>query len=254
MRFQEGPEAVFDGLRCALSGLKLVFKPGLRRYVAAPVLVNLVLFGAAFAVSGHYFSEFLNWLIPGWLDWLRWLLWPFFGFVFVLITLFSFSLVANLIGSLFYGRLTRKVQSEFLGNAPALLNEPARGKMGSGLRSEVGRLLFFLSRAVPLLFLFLIPGLNLVAPFVWLAFCAWFLGMEYLAYPMEEAGVLFDEQRRILQSGRLGVTAFGGLILLALAVPLLNIAIPPAAVIGATLYTGEKDLRRLADAAVERKE
>ena len=78
--------------------------------------------------------------------------------------------------------------------------------------------------------------------------------MEYLAYPMEEAGVLFDEQRRILQPGRFGVTAFGGLILLGLAVPLLNIAIPPAAVIGATLYAGEKDLRRLADAAVERGE
>jgi CysZ protein len=254
MRFQDKLNAGFDGLRCALSGLKLVFKPGLRRYVAAPILVNLVLFGVAFAVSGHYFSEFLNWLIPGWLDWLRWLLWPFFSFVFMLITLFSFSLVANLVGSLFYGRLTRKVQSEFLGNTPVLLDEPARAGMSSGLRSEVGRLLFFLSRAVPLLLLFLIPGLNLVAPFLWLGFCAWFLGMEYLAYPMEEAGVLFDEQRRILQPGRLGVTAFGGLILLGLAVPLLNIAIPPAAVIGATLYAGEKDLRRFADAAVERGE
>ena len=236
MPIRKVADSVLDGAKYALRGLPLVFRPGFRRFVMVPVLLNAVLFGAGFWVSGYYYSEFLAWLVPSWLDWLRWLLWPVFGLAFLVFTLFSFSLSANLFGCFFYGGLSRKVESEILRIEPDSKAPPSpTGGLG-GFFSELKRLGYFLSRATPLLLLFLIPGINLIAPFLWLFFSAWFLGMEYMAYPLEEAGLDFAQQRRQLRPKRLNVAVFGGLVLMGLALPVFNLIVPPAAVIGATLY------------------
>jgi len=60
-----------------------------------------------------------------------------------------------------------------------------------------------------------------------------------MAYPLENQGVLFSEQKELVKSVRLGALSFGGLAVLGLTVPVLNIIIAPAAVIGATLYFNE---------------
>lgn len=244
MDFRNHSESVFHSLRCGFSGLKLIFTPGLRRYVAVPILLNLVLFGAAFWLAGTYFEAFMERLIPNWLDWLRWLLWPLFGISLILIAVFSFSLVANILGSFFYAKLAQKVESQILGNLPDIEDEPRDISWVNGLSSEFGRLLYYFSRAVPLLLLFLIPGVNLVAPFLWIGFSAWFLAMEFMAYSLDEAGFLFSDQRRMMRPYRIHVTVFGGLILFGLAIPVLNLVVPPAAVIGGTLYIGDKKKKR----------
>jgi len=87
-----------------------------------------------------------------------------------------------------------------------------------------------------LLILSIIPGLNVIAPFLWALFGAWGMALEYLAYPLENQGVLFSEQKALVKSVRLGALSFGGLAVLGLTVPVLNIIVAPAAVIGATLY------------------
>jgi len=65
------------------------------------------------------------------------------------------------------------------------------------------------------------------------------MALEYMAYPLENQGVLFSEQKNLVKSVRLGALSFGGLAVLGLTVPVLNIIIAPAAVIGATLYFNE---------------
>jgi CysZ protein len=64
--------------------------------------------------------------------------------------------------------------------------------------------------------------------------------MDYMAYPLEIAGLTFKDQLRSMRPYRFEVVAFGGLALAGLAVPLLNLFVPPAAVIGATLYIHNK--------------
>ncbi len=228
------------GVYCLVRGLRLVTQPGLRQFVWIPLLINFTLYGLAFWLAGHYFSDSMNGLLsllPSWLDFIRWLLWPFFAFGFLLFTFFSFTLVANLVGSPFYGKLSEKTGELITGGHFTLtLAEASASSPLAGLLSEAKRVLYFLLRAAPLLVLFLIPGLNVIAPFVWLAFNAWFLALEYTSYPLEAQGILFGEQRAMLKNMRLGALAFGGLTMLGLAVPLLNILIPPAAVVGATIY------------------
>lgn len=240
MRLQNSSESLFHCINCGLRGLKLVVTPEFRRYVVGPVLLNLIVFGLAFWLSGTYFAAFLEWLIPGWLDWLRWLLWPVFGISLVFFALFCFSLVANMLGCLFYGGLARKVESRLLSTNPDGPKSSGEPSWIAGVSSEIKRLTFFLNRAIPLLLLLLIPGVNLIVPFVWLCFSAWFLGMEYVAYSLDGSGLTFPEQRRLMAPYRVHVTLFGGLLLMGLAVPIFNLVVPPAAVIGATLYVQNK--------------
>jgi len=107
------------------------------------------------------------------------------------------------------------------------------------LFAESKRMGYLGTRALPLLVLSIIPGLNVLAPLLWALFGAWGMALEYLAYPLENQGVLFSEQKELVKSVRLGALSFGGLAVLGLTIPLLNIIVAPAAVIGATLYFNE---------------
>ena len=55
--------------------------------------------------------------------------------------------------------------------------------------------------------------------------------LEYMAYPLENEGLLFSEQKQLLKSVRLGAISFGGLAVLGLTIPVLNLIVAPAAVI-----------------------
>lgn len=224
-----------------VQGLKLLNAPGLRPYVWFPILLNLVLYSAGFWLASRYFTAAMHWLVPAWLDWLRWLLWPLFALLLLATAFFTFTLMTNLLGSPFYGRLTeqvRKMHAE--GQRPA--HGVEHGALAS-LISEARRLGYFALRALPLLALFLIPLINVIAPFLWMLFGAWSLSLDYMAYPLEARGLLFREQRAVVRKRRLEMLAFGGAVMLGLAIPLLNMFIPPAAVIGATLYILEAERR-----------
>lgn len=223
-------------LRCLWQGLMLLPQPTLRRFVLIPLAINFLLYAGAFALASYYFANFLAWLIPSWLDWLEWLLWPLFGLAFILITFFSFTLVANLLASPFYDKLAERTEELLTGVAPqppeTSLTRAVMREMGAELR----RLWYFVTRAIPLAIVSVIPGLNLAAPFLWLLFNAWFMGLEYTAYPLANHDILFPEQRRLLARARLGNLTLGGVVLFGIGVPLLNILVPPAAVIAATVY------------------
>ena len=226
------------GAAYLLEGMHLVRQPGLRRYVLIPLLINLLLFGGllyfAFGWVGGLVELLLGYL-PGYLDWLGYLLWPLFALVGVLLVFFGFSLLANLIGAPFNDLLAAAVARHLTGQSQAegdwltLLRE-----LPSNLLSELRKLLYFLLRAIPLGILFLIPGLNLAAPFLWALFGAWMLALEYLAYPMENRGLRFAQQRHWLRAHRGLSLGFGAATLLATLVPLVNFLVMPVAVAGAT--------------------
>lgn len=221
---------------CLWQGLLLLRKPQLRRYILIPIAINLLLFGGAFGLAAYFFADFLTWLIPQWLGWLHWLLWPLFGAVFILITFFSFTLAANLLASPFYDRLAERAEAMIIGSRPKPEEEKWLRAAGREMTAELSRLAYFLIRIVPLGILSLIPAINLIAPFLWLVFNAWFLAIEYSTYYLANHGLRFPQQRKILSKAKFGAITMGGLIALGIAVPVLNVLVPPAAVVGATLY------------------
>lgn len=236
-------DVFLKGASYVLTGLRWLPRPQLRRFVALPLFINSVFFGGLIIWGAQEFGVFLDWALgylPTWLDWLRWLLWPVFVITVLLVVFYTFTLAANLIASPFNGLLSERVE--------ALARPQYTAPQGSALWQEMLRapftelvkLGYFLVRALPLLVLFLLPGVNAAAPFLWLAFSAWMLALQYADYPLGNHGLRFREQRRLLGQRRVLVLGFGSAVLLLTLIPIVNFLVMPAAVIGATLLWVEQ--------------
>jgi CysZ protein len=216
-------------------GLTLLSSPELRKFIIIPILINVVLYSGALVLSYFYISDLIDQFIPGWLHWLSWILWPLFFISFFIVGFFTFTIFANMLASPFYGKLSAKTLAMVSGQVVATEEQP----LPKVLFAELKRMGYLGTRALPLLVLSIIPGINVLAPLLWALFGAWGMALEYLAYPLENQGVLFSEQKELVKSVRLGALSFGGLAVLGLTIPVLNIIVAPAAVIGATLYFNE---------------
>lgn len=227
------------GFGCFTAGLKMLSQPGLRRYVLGPLLLNIALFAGLIWFGAGQFSDLVNWLLsplPDWLDWLRYLLWPLFALTVLIAVFFTFSLVANLIGAPFNGLLAEAVELRLTGQR---LEDAGGWKkiladVVPALLGELRKLGYFVLWAIPLAILFLIPGLNLAAPFLWAGFGAWMLALEYGDFPMGNHEIRFAAQRNIMRRRRGLALGFGGAAMLATLIPFLNFLVMPAAVAGAT--------------------
>ena len=111
------------------------------------------------------------------------------------------------------------------------------------------KLAYVALRSLPPLLLFVIPGVNVVAHFVWMLLGAWMLAVTYLDYPMANHGIGFVELRARLAERRLLGLGFGGAAMAALTVPVLNFLGIPCSVAGATAMWVEQ---RDGDAGTER--
>lgn len=234
-----------SGIGYFLQGLRLILRPGLRRYVVMPLAINIVLFGGLIWLGADQFKQLMDWLmpeLPNWLQWAEWLFWLLFGISALLILFFAFSLLANLVGAPFNGLLAEAVEFHLTGQRPAdgggwkkMLKE-----LLPTLLDELRKLLYFVAWSLPFLLLFVIPVVNVIAPFAWLGFSAWMLALEYADYPMGNHGLLAAEQKRRLGQQRLLSLGFGGAVTVATMTPILNFLVMPAAVAGATALWVER--------------
>lgn len=215
-----------------MHGFRVLREPSLRTLVIVPLVINFALYAGGLWVAVHYFALFMQSVLPQWLGFLQWILWPVFGLVFLFVVAFTFTLVANVLGAPFYAVLAERLVA-----AAGLESAQRAGAVRSAARGmwvELRRVAAYLLRALPFLLLFLVPGINLAAPFLWLAFSAWSLAQDYFAYPLDALGLPYDEQRRVLRELGTERFVFGALVQLGLAIPLLNVLVSPAAVAGAT--------------------
>lgn len=225
---------LFRGAGFFLRGLRLISRSGVRRYVAIPLIINTIFFGTAIAFGADYLGGFIDGIVPAGYEWLAWLVWPIFGLVVVVFLFFSFTLVANFVAAPFNGPLSAAVERHLSGRPAA---DDAAGLIvsaGGAILSEVRKLGYFHLRSVPLLVLFLIPGLNLLAPPLWFGFSAWRLAIEFSDFPLGNRGLSFPEQRARLAGRRARAHGFGGAALIFAMIPVLNFFVIPVGVAGAT--------------------
>jgi CysZ protein len=237
--------APVSGLGYLLRGVRLLTRPGLRRFVVVPLLVNILVFSGAIWAGVAAFEGFVTWMearVPSWLQWLEWLLWPLFVLTLLVLVFYSFGLVANLIAAPFNALLAEKVELHLTGRP---LTEggglaKAMRELVPTLVDEVRKVLYSLLWAVPFLILFLIPGVNLAAPVLWFLYTAWMLALQYVDYPMGNHGFKFSAMRSGLRKRRLLGLGFGAAAAGMTLIPVLNFIVMPSAVAGATaLWVGE---------------
>lgn len=221
----------------ALSGFKLVMRPGIRRYAILPLLINILIFGTGIWLGAALFGDFLQWLLPTWLDiWLvRILLWLVFTLATALIAFYAFSLLANLVAAPFNGWLAERTEIELRGRVGAEgTQRDFFADAAASIGAELRKLCYLVAWAVPLLLLFLVPGINLIAGPLWLLFGAWMLALEYADSPLGNHGVTFSRGRRLVAQRLTLALGFGATIMALTALPGLNLLIMPVAVCGAT--------------------
>lgn len=111
----------------------------------------------------------------------------------------------------------------------------------SAFAGELHKLGYFALFGLPLLLLFVVPVLNVTAPFVWGLFGMWVLALEYMDYPLGNRSIGFSDQRRLLRKRRMLHLGFGAGVLAMTVIPVLNLVAMPTAVIAATLLATEHD-------------
>jgi len=230
-----------SGAMYFIRGIRLIFAPGLRAYMIVPLLVNVVLFSALIYFGAAQFRELLDWLLPDWLDWLAVVLLPLFIIAALVLVFFTFSLIGNLVAAPFNGLLAEAVECHITGQPiPGGGVKKMIADLGRTMVSELRKLAYIVIRGIPVLLLFVIPGLNLAAPIIWILFGAWMLAISYVDYPMANHGLSFPEQRRQLGQHRYLALGFGAAAMFALAIPLVNFLVIPGAVAGATILWVER--------------
>lgn len=227
-----------------VEGFKLLWHRRIRWLVIIPLIINIVLFSAVTWLAGVWVGDWLDWLtasVPEWLQWLAWVIWLLFVLLVVVVYAFTFTIVANLIGSPFYGIIAERVinmqRGESDQTAETLTSLLAVARE-SFLR-ELKILSYMLPRTVAVLLVTLavsfIPVIDIIAPLIAASWAAWSLAIQYFDYPADIDQVTFGEMRQMAGKQRWLSLGFGVSALGAAAIPVINLLLLPATVIGGTL-------------------
>jgi CysZ protein len=240
------------GFGFLLQGARLLTHPGLRLFVLLPLLVNIIMLGLGlgFLISfvGGWMGDVVAWL-PEWMSGITWFLWLLFWLIFGMAVFFGFNLLANFIAAPLNGLLAEKVQLHLTGQDLGEANFGATlASIPRSIGREISKLTYYLPRILLLLVLALIPGINVIAPWLWVLFGAWMMVIQYVDYPMDNNGVSFGKMKRSLSEQRLLHLGFGGGVSLLLMIPVVNFFVMPIAVAGATaLYVSEHESLNIVD-------
>lgn len=212
--------------------------PGIKRFVLIPLLINTLLFIGLFFLSQHFVGEVNQWLqnlLPHWLQWLKTIVWLLFFISFFLAVIYTYVTVANFISAPFNSLLAEKVAFHLTGKTAdnstltsAIKDIP---RIFGRQLSIIG---YYLPRAIGIGILFFIPVIQVIAAPLWFIFNAWFIALQYIDYPTDNQRVPLPIVRAELKKKRWLNLNFGFCVLIASMVPLLNLFVMPAAVAAAT--------------------
>lgn len=235
-----------EGLNYLARGFRMLKEPGVRKYAAGPLLINIILFASLITFASqqfNYWTDYLLGQIPSWLGFLEFILWPLFVLLMLVIVIFSFTMLINIIGAPFNAILAEQVAERCTGKAPPSASETWTGIAASVPRSlirELTRLAYTLPMALGIWIITLIPAINVAAPALWFLWGAWMMSIQYSDYAADNNRVKFGNMRAVLSKNRGLTLSFGAAVTLATLIPILNLFVMPAAVCGATLLWCER--------------
>lgn len=241
--------AFLQGAGYLWQGLRLLGRPGLRRWVITPIVASTLVYGLLFWLAAR---SLLPWLdqyldqLPEWLEFLRVIIFIILAAAGLLFAAISFTLLANLIGSPFNSLLAEAIIRE---RAPQCLPNPGPTLVQGGVRSigRESRKLWWITRRALLVVvlwvismaLFWLPGVNAVlgagVAALWFVFGAWAMSVEYCDYPLDATAQPFTALPQLLAAQRLRTLGLGTAVALCAVVPVVNILVMPAAVCAGTL-------------------
>jgi CysZ protein len=226
------------GLSYFIDGFVLITKPGLRRFVVIPLLINTLLFIGLFFLSHHFIEQFNVWFaqhLPKWLQWLSTVLWLLFFISFFMTIVYTFVIVANIVSAPFNSFLAEKVEYYLTGHI-------AEGRSLYENLKDIPRIVgrqiaiiaYYIPRALLVMILFFVPIIQTLAPILAFLFHAWFMSLIYFDYPTDNHRVALKEVKVWMRQQHWLTLGFGMGVLISSMIPIINCLTIPAAVAGAT--------------------
>jgi len=235
-----------SGFGYFIQGLSLIFKPGVKRFVVIPLLINIIIFAILIMALGGYVDDLIKEYIPkdlpDWLAWVSVVLEIMYYLLALLVMFYTFSFVANVVGAPFNGYLAAKVEQHITGKAPPGSDRNIMAEFTVIMLSELKKWLYYFMWAIPLILLslvllFIFPPLIAV---VWFIFGSWMFSLEYSDYPMGNYGLTFSEIRKEISKKRMLTLGFGSAVTIGTMMPMFNFIVMPVAVAGATAMRVEQ--------------
>jgi CysZ protein len=242
------------GARYLLTGADLLTHRRLRHFVVLPLLANVLIFGFLLSFAYRWLTgtvELWIGILPEWLNFLRYLLVPLLVIAGALLAGWLFTSVANLVAAPFNSLLSEQTIALLERTDGGLMNglTTALTAIPRSMGRELRKLWYFIPRVLLVLLAMLLPPLAPVAPLMWFLLSAWIMAVQYIDYPADNARVPFREMLGQLRyHGSLSI-GFGGAVALAASIPLLNLIVMPAAVVGATVLWHEQNRRAQANSS-----
>ncbi|MDH5730006.1 MAG: sulfate transporter CysZ [Gammaproteobacteria bacterium] len=229
----------FTGAAYFFRGLKMLGHPALRKFVVIPLVLNIGFFALLTYFAYGAVNEFVTYMmdsLPSWLQWLEIILMVLFVGVILIFVYFTFSIFANLFAAPFNSVLAEATEELLIGGSITETSvSDSFTQIIPAIKDEIGKLTYTLTRSIPFLVLFFIPGVNFIASIAWFFMSAWILALEYNDYPMGNNNKLFVEQRNIASQRRWLNLGFGSAISVLTMIPFVNFLVIPSAVVGATI-------------------
>ena len=233
------PSGFKQGLEYFLRGWHLISRPGLRRFVVMPILINIVLLIAIFWLMLGQIGNLASWVVnfvPSWLDWISYLIYLLAICSILIVFFFIFNLLAGFIAAPFNGILAEKVEKLLTGEQSAemgtldLIKDTPRM-----LRREWQKFVYSFPKFLGLLVLSFVPGVGqTIIPPLFFLYGSWMAAIQYCDYPFDNHKISFIRMRYQLAETRSLNLTFGGLVSVCTFIPFLNFIIIPVAVCGAT--------------------
>jgi CysZ protein len=217
-----------------LQGLRLLRRPGLRRYVVLPVLGNLLIYALAAVAIFYGLDAALDRWLPEGYAWLRWLLFPLVALLLIAAGVFAFTLLAAVLLSPFLGRLAAEVEALLDGRRHDS-GLPWWRELRFSIGVELRRLVYAIVCLLAVLLLGLVPVLHIAVPPLAFLVSAWLLAGEYAGNPLGNRLWPLRRQLDLLRRHRARVLAFGAASFGLTLVPVINLVVIPASAIGMTL-------------------
>jgi len=230
-----------SGLDYFIQGLKFLKKPALIPFVIIPLVVNILVYTLLIWLAYKQFSGWVDHAlvrIPEIFSVLGIILWPLFGIVIGLAVFFTFSILANLIAAPFNSFLSERVLHDL---SPESLPQESSftyifRMIPASIKREFSKMFYYSSRIFILGMLTFIPVVNIITPFLWVMFAAWIMSVQYIDYPADNQDISFMILRKKLKKVPKSILlSFGATVSLFALIPIVNLLVMPAAVVGATL-------------------
>ena len=218
----------FAGLKLFLAAPEQAFSADNRRFIWLPALVSLLIVGAGlwFALSyvdelTAYFNSF-SW----WPEFLDYIVEPLLYLLSVLMGAWLFGFIAVVLGSPFYSAL-----NAHLDPVPDAKEVAWYQQIWPTLKRELVKAKYVVPRLLGLFIVGFIPGLNLLAPVLWLLYGGWLMAVQFSDLSFENRNLSFDETLATLRGYRTMTIGVGAGLTLAMSIPLLNFIVGPIGVV-----------------------